>query len=349
MCKRVCITTGYMGSGSSALTDLLSEFDGFEAPNNSFEYVFLHCPNGLFDLEDKLLRGNNANRSDEAIHSFISAMNVLFTLSEKDFWPAGYKKNISASFMNYVYDFVNNLGTYSSNSTWYYQQVPTYLMRIEYKCLRIMSKLSGGHFKFNRPVRYKDMLLAFPSEKEFYTAASTFIRKVLSDLSGSAENLILDQFVLPHNLFRISDYFGTDSDYYFFVVDRDPRDVFISNKYFWRNNRVPYPIDVDEFCRTYNKIRENEKPSHDKRIVRFHFEDFIYKYNESVDLLSNILNVNRDDFKGPKKFIPEKSIDNTQLFLLNDEYKAESEIIFQSLNKYCYKFPYKRIPQGEVF
>lgn len=67
---KVIIPTGYMGSGSSAITDLASEYSECSNLHKSYEYVFLHCPNGLFDLEDKLLTGNNALRSDEALRSF---------------------------------------------------------------------------------------------------------------------------------------------------------------------------------------------------------------------------------------------------------------------------------------
>ena len=77
--NKIVIPTGYMGSGSSAVTDLLSEVDGYSCANGNFEYVFMHCPNGVFDLEDKLLKGNNALRSDEALHTFYSCMNTLYT------------------------------------------------------------------------------------------------------------------------------------------------------------------------------------------------------------------------------------------------------------------------------
>lgn len=68
---KIVIPTGYMGSGSSAVTDLLSEIDGYSCTNGNFEYVFMHCPNGVFDLEDKLLKGNNDLRSDESFRHFI--------------------------------------------------------------------------------------------------------------------------------------------------------------------------------------------------------------------------------------------------------------------------------------
>ena len=58
--NRIIIPTGYMGSGSSAITDLVAEFKDCKNEFKSFLYVMLHCPNGLFDLEDKQLNGNNA-------------------------------------------------------------------------------------------------------------------------------------------------------------------------------------------------------------------------------------------------------------------------------------------------
>ncbi len=49
--KRIIVPTGYMGSGSSAITDLLvAEFKDCQNEYKSYEYVLLHCPNGLFDL-----------------------------------------------------------------------------------------------------------------------------------------------------------------------------------------------------------------------------------------------------------------------------------------------------------
>ena len=67
-----------MGSGSYAITSIMSEIESVDVSKGTFEYVFLHCPNGVFDLEDKLLIGNNAVRSDEALHSFANTMKQLY-------------------------------------------------------------------------------------------------------------------------------------------------------------------------------------------------------------------------------------------------------------------------------
>lgn len=80
--NQIIIPTGYMGSGSSAVTNIISEIDGYDVNNDSFEYVMLHCPDGLFDLENKLLMENNAIRSDEAIHRFLWCMKDLYKKKE---------------------------------------------------------------------------------------------------------------------------------------------------------------------------------------------------------------------------------------------------------------------------
>ena len=50
--NKVIIPTGYMGSGSSAITDLVAEFKNCKNEFKSYEYVLLHCPNGLFCDQD---------------------------------------------------------------------------------------------------------------------------------------------------------------------------------------------------------------------------------------------------------------------------------------------------------
>ena len=70
----IVVPMGYMGSGSSAITDIVQGFEGYKAANGRSEFIFTHCPNGLFDLEDNLLIVNNSLRSDVSLHSFLATM-----------------------------------------------------------------------------------------------------------------------------------------------------------------------------------------------------------------------------------------------------------------------------------
>ena len=57
---------GYCGTGSSVVYHLLSEYDGIESGDlGDYEHVILYTPNGLFDLEDHVLRNNGWHNFDD--------------------------------------------------------------------------------------------------------------------------------------------------------------------------------------------------------------------------------------------------------------------------------------------
>ncbi len=90
--------TGYNGSGASAVVSFLMEYDETQlAGRNPYEHILFYTPNGLFDLEYKLLYCNNMLRSDEALNSFALEMERLY---KNDYvWMGGYKKICGDDFM----------------------------------------------------------------------------------------------------------------------------------------------------------------------------------------------------------------------------------------------------------
>lgn len=284
--NKIIVPMGYMGSGSSAMTDLIREFKGYEARNNSFEYIFLHCPDGVFDLEDKLLIGNNAVRSDEALHSFYIRMKELYY--HKTWWPANYKKYLHRDFLKYTKEYIDRLTQYKSLNPWYMQQKPTPITFIKNCIRRVLLIISGGKMRVPYSLRYSPMLLSFVSEEEFYSISKEYIYQIFKLMGAEEEKLIIDQLLLPHNLWRMEKYF--DENVECFVIQRDPRDVFIINKYIWRkkDESVPYPLEVEEFCGYYRHLRESEKEATNAQIHHFWFEDLIYDYENSVKRICDI-------------------------------------------------------------
>lgn len=343
MKNQIVIPTGYMGSGSSAITDLLSEIEGYRDNNGSYEYILMHCPDGLFDLEDKLLYSNNAIRSDEAIQRFLICMNDLY--QKKFYWPGRYKKKISTSFMDYCHRFINSLNPIESTNTyWYFQEYPTGMkMYIIYILQKILKSLNIHKIVLSTPLRYKKMRIAIPQKEEYFCKARLFLNNIFNDLGYNSKNLVLDQFLLPHNLFRIKNYF--DESLRVFVVARDPRDVFIINKYIWvkMGTPVPYPLNVKEFCKMYRAVRESEKKVIDRRIFRLNFEDLIFDYEKILLKIYTFLGISEEKHQKYKKtiFNPNISINNTMLFKKNLLYKQEIEIIEKELIDYLYDFPSK--------
>lgn len=335
--KKIIVPTGYMGSGSSAVTDFVSEFSNVSNKTNDFEFVFLHCPNGVFDLEDKLLHGNNAIRSDEAIHSFLNAMKDLY--DKKFWWPGNYKKVIGKDFYNEVKSYINNLVDVNTNSYWYYQENPTLLMQIHIIITTILKKFSFNKLSFKKSLLYNEMLLSYKTADDFYRYSKVFINNFIKMIDSSEKDIILDQLLLPYNLFRISNYF--DDNLRVIVVERDPRDVFVLNKYSWTKKKidVPYSLNVKEFCLQYKKIREMEIKITSNKILRIKFEDLIYNYDEVKIKIMNFLNYNENQHIHKfERFNPNISINNTQVFRKIDN-QEEIEYIEKELKNFLYDFP----------
>lgn len=339
--KKLFIPTGYMGSGSSAITGLLSEFEGVFADYGEHEYVFTHCPNGLFDLEDKLLQGNNAIRSDEAIHSFLATMTELY---DKRYWWVGhYKDTFGEDFLKLTQEFVESIITVETDQYWYYQENTNFKMAIKLVFNRILKLVSLNKVKGRKPLLYPNMWVSIPSEEEFYNAAKHYLDRLFEMIGLDKRNLILDQLLLPFNLFRFENYF--DKNTYPIVVSRDPRDVFISNKYIYNKQGVgvPYPTDVNAFCDYYKRMRLSEKGSNSDQIIRINFEDLIYKYDETLEMIINRTGLSSSDHLRKKEnFNPEISIRNTQIFTGNELYSEEVRIIEEKLSEYLYDFPFER-------
>ena len=340
--KKYYITAGYMGSGSSALTDLLSEFEGVSSPNGDFEYVFLHAPNGLFDLEDKLLIGNNALRSDEAIHSFLKLMDDLYR--KKRYWVADYKHKVSEDFPEYVEQLIRDLDPTrpDEDTYWYYMQDPTGYMTFLRMLRKALYLLSFKRILVPQPLRYRGMTLAFPSDEEFYEAARRFVYAVMEAVRADHEAAIFDQMLLPHNLFRADRYFRDDTA--IVLADRDPRDVFLANKYYWKPQHVPlpFPTEVEDFCRVYRKMRENVRKADSKLIVKVQFEDLIYRYDETLEDLYRELQLPKQAHTAKRQhFDPSVSIVNTNIQRKDQRYRREAEIIEKRLGEYLYAFPEK--------
>lgn len=338
--KRIIVPTGYMGSGSSAVTDLISEFKDCQNENKSYEYVLLHCPNGLFDLEDKLLIGNNAIRSDEAIRSFELQMNKLY--NKKFWWVGNYEKIIGPNFKNITNKFISNIEQFNFYGYWYMHEEVDTKMFFKLLLRKPLKILTFNKVKFNKILKYKDgMRISFIKPSDFYKSSHEYIYSVVEEIGKGKDNIIIDQFLLPFNLHRVDNYF--DDKLKVIAVERDPRDVFILNKYIWQEKQicVPMPLDVHEFCKFYKNMRESELPTDSNKVYRVKFEDLIYNYDEELEKITKFLGFTKKDHINKKtRFNPDISIKNTQLFR-KEEYREETKIIEKELKKYLYDFPYE--------
>lgn len=344
--KNIIAPTGYMGSGSSAITDLLSEFKSVDAKTGSFEFVFLHCPDGVFDLEDKLLHYNNSLRSDEALHSFYQTMKDLY--NKKYYWVGNYKTYVHEDFMKYVHEFMDEVIQFKPDFYWYYQENTDKKMLFKLILKKLVYYFTFKQVKMKKPLLYPEMWISYIEDEKFYQSAKKFVSKVLKSKRKENTNIVFDQLLLPYNLNRIANYF--DDNFRCIVVSRDPRDVYMSNKYYWstQDMPIPYPLDVHEFCHFYKNMRRQEKKCETKSILRINFEDLIYNYDDTLNKIMKFCDLEAIDHVDRRmKLNPDRSINNTQLFTQKEEFRIEAAIIQEKLSEYIYDFPYERIPNSK--
>ena len=186
---------------------------------------------------------------------------------------------------------------------------------------------------------------SFIKEDEFFGYTRRFMNNYMKMMYGDAEKINANQFLLPHNLFRIGNYFGKDLKS--IIVDRDPRDLYIITKYVWptKGIRSRFPMNVDDFCSFYKGMRETVRP-YDPELVRtMQFEDFVYKYDETVAKVEEFFGLDPKDHTRPKTHLnPAVSIANTQNWRIRPEWAEEIKPIEDMLADYLYEFPYVYTP-----
>lgn len=340
--------TGYVGTGSSAVLDLLREFDNCGiamGEDQAYEHVPFYADNGLFDLGNTLLNGNSPLRSDTAISSFIESMRWL---NDNDFgWFGSYKKNYDDFFMNSTMDFVNSISTEATGVSY------SHYKRTRFSLIKIILQL-GAKLVYNRPIhKYgrvyvydkKKMYFSMPTEEEFYAAAKLFTRKYFEMCAiPGKEIMVYDHLLWPQQAGLMKPYF--EPNFKMIVVRRDARDLYNLNKNFWYKPPVGvgtplFPTEPTAFIDYWKRVSPLES-SKENNILYINFEDLVYKYDDTVNKIMCFLNLDEKNHVNKGKFFdPLRSIKNTQTFEIKEDWKMESNIIKNEIPEYTYQFPYK--------
>lgn len=334
---------GYMGTGSSAVVNLLEEYSNCTTAGlTKMEHIVFYTPHGLFDLEDRLLLNNTIHNSDAAISEFYSEMQRL---NNNDFgWCGGFQKRYGNQFIELVEAFLEELVEFRQKGFWSYDFIEKKrtIKGIIKDSVKLQFKKKD---EFGQRIKMKhdnEIKYSFITAERFYVAAKKFVYGYFDMiLQGSNKHLILNQVLLPQNLYRLSRYF--EDDLRVVVCQRDARDMFILSKYIWPNMgcEVLMPSEVNEFIRFYCGLRKTENRIDDFKIKRIWFEDLVYCYDKTVRDLEEFLGLESQHHEFQKKYFePEKSIHNTQNFLIQNEWNREVASIGKKLPEMIYEFPY---------
>lgn len=329
---KIVTCTGYFSTGSSAVGDLLSEFDNCYSPND-YELRFIYDPDGLSDLEYHLVDNHNRHNSGHALKRYKHLVDFYCgnKIAKKNEWYfKGYWRKLS-------YNYIDSLTDFTYNGSWLYDY---------------LDKGTTYHYfnSFLRKLFKKDLqsksvtYCSYPSREEFLEKTKKYLNELFSVVCDKNTKIaVFDQLLPPSDIGRYVRYFD---DIFVFVVDRDPRDVFMLEKYI-RKEKV-LPTNVEEFCRWFEFVRRHrKKEAQSEKSLFLSFEDLVYKYDETVDKIIKSIGLTKNEHTRPfSRFNPNKSINNTQIWKrvdLSSKIKEEIDYIEKHLRDFLYDFPETKI------
>ncbi|WP_222862788.1 hypothetical protein, partial [Campylobacter concisus] len=176
MHKQIITSTGYGGTGSSAITDLLKEFDSGISMGDA-EFWFLQDYDGVSDLEYYLIDGNHRSKVSMAISKFIKYIKTH---------SAFYNKFFGENFIKYSNEYINSLvdarfkkalSDYEVNNSflklWYFKLYP--IMQLGIKKI-----LKQDTFEFSPKIRLIDKYYSIPDKNRFYIETKKYTSKLFS-------------------------------------------------------------------------------------------------------------------------------------------------------------------------
>lgn len=337
---KIVTVTGYYGTGSSAVTDLISELDNVHSLGD-YEIRFLHDPDGLSDLEFKIIENFNRHNSSHAVKHYLQYAKFLNSV-------AGYRKYaklFNDRFMEYTYEYLDELIEFKYCGSWHYDVIDKgmkyYILdRIVNKCISKINRWFNKKLLSTFNVLSKNEKIVYgvnPDADHFLAATRKYVRKLLMELNDDTkEFLMIDQIVASSNISRYLRYFSEPC--YVFLVDRDPRDLFILDKLYWGGNG--FPGDVVKFCKHYRLVRYTKKKEVScNAVCGIQFEDMVYKYDETKRKIFGFIGTEEKHHAKPLKYLqPDISRNNTQLWIKHPEYNEEIRYIEENLPEYLYDY-----------
>lgn len=333
---KVISCASYYGTGSSAITDYVSEFNGVFSMTNE-EFRFLQDPDGIDDLAFHLVENHNRHNAGHALKRY----KRLVDFYNGNIFGRKYAPYFHGRWKDISYAYIDALTDFTFKGWWMYDLYDR--GSLFYFRKRILNKLLHKTIWRNKPDRILNTMrneityCSAPSEDKFVSCTKKYINELLAEASNSADMIMVDQLVPPSNLPRYTRYFD---EIKVIVVDRDPRDLYLLELKEWRDGVIPHD-SVEMFVNWFRYTRAHRKMEvFDPNTTLFvHFEDLVYRYSEETSRIRYFLNLDERDHCRPlTSFIPEQSRRNTRKWLQYPEMAADIAYIEHELAEYLYDY-----------
>lgn len=320
---KIISCASYYGTGSSAITDYLSEFDNVYSMSNE-EFSFLHDPEGVSDLEYNLVENHHRLNSGRALKRY----KRLVDFRNGNCLLKRYRPHFHGQWRAISYQYIESLTDFQFRGWWCYDIYDHNAWFYFRK--RLLNKLLHLTFWRNKPERDVNSLpneityCSRPSEERFLACTRAYVDALMAAANTQNKPIVCcDQLVPPSNLAR---YLRYVNDLQVVIVERDPRDLYLLSKHRWNDSIIP-THDAETFCKWFDYTRAHRKSERfdAARIMLIQFEDFVYHYDETAARLNAFLSLDETQHIHPKSaFNPAVSINNTRLW---KEYPQEADAI----------------------
>lgn len=328
---------GFYFSGSSAVVDLLREFEKTEFVSGA-ELQFFNY--GILDLENVICNNFHLLATSEAIRKYKDLSRHYSTHGIYG-CPLDSKKIFNGYFIERTKIFINNICIeekrfYLENMFYRNNKIETFIRRVLLKIYRGIGDISNKKLKKVLEILILKEFYVVKDKKNFKKELEKYINDLFeyfNKKNKENEVFIYDQLLSMDGMLKNRNRIRNLKCIF---VDRDPRDMFLS---FLEVNEKLVPLEVDKFIEWYKSIRNHILyGKNDEQILFIKFEDLIYDYKNTVNKIVKFLKIeNLQHINIEKYFKKEISIKNTQKFKNNSKYKEEIKKIEEELREYCYK------------
>lgn len=332
---KVITCTGYYGTGSSAITDFFSEFENV-CSLSRVEFRFLYDPSGVSDLEYNLVENHNRHNSGHALKKYQKLV---------DFY-AGNKimKRYEPFFQNHwketSYKYIEELKDFEYHGWWQFDLLDrgTFFYYRKLLINKILKKTIWKNKLWQRNSLPNEITYCSrPTYESFLNSTKNYVKELLSYAnSENKEFLMVDQIVPSSNIARYTKFFD---DIKVFLVERDPRDIYILEKKVW-NSCIVAAENVEVFCKWYKYTRAHRKTEQfEKNVKLIYFEDLIYNYDKTTKEIMEWTGLKAENhIHAKEKFNPNISQKGTKSWEKYTEFADDVKYIEKELSEYLYKY-----------
>jgi hypothetical protein len=339
--------TGYGGTGSSAGTNILQEFESVKDMGND-EFTFLHEPDGMADLENSLQEGHRL-KVDLAVKRFIKLSHDLASLRH-------YKIRFNGKFEQYANEFIKSIVKCEWKGWWHRAFEAENISKIDDFNIRLSRGtydflMKSSSYTLYEPdswhQQYKPQITEYYSNflndhdvAFFINQAKQFTTMLLQEENSDNKYkyILLDQAIPPISISKYLRYWDNPK---VIIFDRDPRDLYVMNKAFWGCGFIPMH-NIEQFIKWYlstRQLRETESINNENCLFLY-FESLIYDYDTTLNRIMKFINLSTNaHIHKLKYFNPELSKQNTMVFKQCPDLYEDVEKIEKELVQYCYSYP----------